>query len=346
MSLAQTMLRSDFLYRLPERLIAQRPPRRRSDARLLQLRAAEDLVDSSIRDFPSVCRPGDLLVLNDTRVWPARLLGQRPTGGRVEFLVERLLGPKEALVQGRASKPLREGSTVRFGDTEVVVRGREDNLYRVEVVGETSLEQLMASHGKVPLPPYIRRSPDADDEERYQTTYARTAGAVAAPTAGLHFESELLEAVRAQGAELGFLTLHVGAGTFQPVREEDLALHHMHVERYWIPEDLRSRIEQTRRAGGRIIAVGTTVVRALESAAQQGDLAAGWGETRLFIQPGFAFQLVDVLLTNFHLPASSLLMLVCAFGGYERVMAAYRHAVEQRYRFFSYGDAMCLERAA
>jgi S-adenosylmethionine:tRNA ribosyltransferase-isomerase len=338
------MRRSDFDYALDPALIAQQPAARRSAARLLHLPAAGGLEDRSMEEFPALLEPGDLLVLNDTRVIPARLRGIKDSGGRVEVLIERLLDDARALAQVRASKPPRPGLRLSFADGRLgaVVEGRQEEFYRLRFDCADLLAALEA-HGEVPLPPYIERAPQTEDRSRYQTVYARAPGAVAAPTAGLHFDERLLSAIAARGVATAFVTLHVGAGTFQPVRVENLAEHRMHAERYVIPEALVEAIARTRARGRRVVAVGTTVVRALESAADaDGTPRAGAGETRLFITPGYAFRAVDALLTNFHLPQSTLLMLVCAFGGYRRVMAAYRHAVAQRYRFFSYGDAMFL----
>jgi S-adenosylmethionine:tRNA ribosyltransferase-isomerase len=342
------MRRSDFAYALPSELIAQRPPARRGESRLLQLGPGEVLLDRQVRDLPQLLRPHDLLVFNDTKVIPARLYGEKETGGRIEILVERLLGAHELLAQVRASKPPKPGMRLLIvgADETLVVRGREGEFFRLALDGQGEVLPLLERAGHIPLPPYIARSEETADRERYQTVFAREPGAVAAPTAGLHFDEALLDAVRARGARIATLTLHVGAGTFQPLRVEALSEHRMHAERYVISEDLVQAVAQTRAARGRIVAIGTTSVRALESAAQDdGGLQAGSGESRLFITPGYRFKLVDALLTNFHLPESTLLMLVSAFAGYERVFAAYRHAVRQRYRFFSYGDAMWLERA-
>jgi S-adenosylmethionine:tRNA ribosyltransferase-isomerase len=288
--------------------------------------------------------PGDLLVFNDARVIPARLRGIKDSGGQVEVLIERVLDARLALAQVRASKPPRAGSKLLLAKDALVatVLGREGEFYRLEFDTDDLLAGL-EQHGELPLPPYIERPVAGEDRERYQTVFARVPGAVAAPTAGLHFDDSLLTAIAARGVETGFVTLHVGAGTFQPVRVDELAGHRMHAERLSVSEELARRVRETRARGGRIVAVGTTVVRALESAtSEDGQTYAFDGETRLFITPGYAFRAVDALLTNFHLPQSTLLMLVCAFGGYEQVMQAYRHAVATQYRFFSYGDAMWL----
>ncbi len=336
------MKRSDFSYELPLDLIAQRPLEPRSASRLLAL-DKESLCDARMRDFAERLRPGDLLVFNDTRVIPARLFGEKDSGGKVEILIERLLGEHEGLAQIRASKPPRAGSRIRVDGVELEVLGREDEFYRLRA---PLLSALLERAGHVPLPPYIARADEAADRERYQTLFARSPGAVAAPTAGLHFDQTLLASLRARGVHTTTLTLHVGAGTFQPMRVQDVSRHRMHAERYEIPQALCEAVMQARARGGRVVAVGTTVCRALESASAQGELHPQSAETRLFIVPGYSFKAVDALLTNFHLPESTLLMLVCAFGGTGRVLKAYRHAVARRYRFFSYGDAMWLERGS
>ena len=340
------MRRQDFAYDLPAELIAQSPPAERSAGRLLALDEAGGApADWSVRDLPIQLRNGDLLVFNDTRVVPARLLGTKPSGGRVEVLLERSLAGAEALVQLSASKPVRAGLEVSTPGGTLQVLERAADLWRVSLPAPAL--EFFTRWGSVPLPPYIRRPVQAADRERYQSIFARAPGAVAAPTASLHFDAALAEALAARGVARTFITLHVGAGTFQPVRTEDLAAHTMHAEWASVGDDAVAAIARARAAGGRVVAVGTTVVRALETAA----LASGgaglvpWtGETQLFITPGFRFQVPDLLLTNFHLPESTLLMLVCAFGGTREVLAAYRHAVRARYRFFSYGDAMLLSR--
>ncbi|ROR32810.1 tRNA preQ1(34) S-adenosylmethionine ribosyltransferase-isomerase QueA [Inmirania thermothiophila] len=335
---------ADFDYELPEALIAQHPLPERSAARLLHVSAA-GLADRRVADLPALLRPGDLLVLNDTRVLKARLLGRKESGGRVEVLVERIEAPRRALAHVRASRAPRPGTGIEVeGGGRLTVRGRAGGLFEVE--SDEPLEALLERCGRVPLPPYIRRAAEAEDLARYQTVWARRPGAVAAPTAGLHFDEALLAAVRARGVETAQVTLHVGAGTFQPVRVEEVERHAMHAERVVVDEAAVAAVARTRARGGRVVAVGTTVVRALESAAAAGALRPLRGETRLFIYPGHRFRVVDALLTNFHLPRSTLLMLVCAFAGRERVLAAYRHAVAQRYRFFSYGDAMFLDETA
>ncbi len=344
------MRRADFAYDLPEDLIAQRPPIERSGSRLLHMERAlpgparARLHDLRFTDLPALLRAGDLLVFNDTRVIPARVVGSKPTGGQVEILLERVLEGRRILAHAHASKPLRGDVPVSLpGGVEARYIGRRDDLFEIEL--STDPLPYFEQHGSMPLPPYIERAAEADDVKRYQTVYAREPGAVAAPTAGLHFDDAMLTRCRQMGASTAFVTLHVGAGTFQPVRVDDLSQHRMHAERVSVSAQVCAAIERTRAAGGRIVAVGTTVVRSLESAAQSGRLAPFSGETRLFITPGYRFTVVDALLTNFHLPESTLLMLVCAFGGYDAVMQAYRHAVSERYRFFSYGDAMFLERA-
>jgi S-adenosylmethionine:tRNA ribosyltransferase-isomerase len=339
------MRRADFAYDLPEDLIAQRPPIARSGSRLLHLeRATARLHDLQFTQLPTLLRAGDLLVFNDTRVIPARVIGSKPTGGQVEILLERVLDGRRILAHVHASKTLRAEVPVALpGGAHARYVGRHDDLFELELSVDPL--QYFEQHGSMPLPPYIDRAAEADDVSRYQTVYAREPGAVAAPTAGLHFDDAMLARCRQLGVDTAFVTLHVGAGTFQSVRVDDLTQHRMHAERVSVGADVCASIERTHAAGHRVIAVGTTVVRSLEAAAQQGNLAPFSGETRLFITPGYRFAAVDALLTNFHLPESTLLMLVCAFGGYDAVMQAYRHAVSERYRFFSYGDAMFLERA-
>jgi S-adenosylmethionine:tRNA ribosyltransferase-isomerase len=334
------VLRTDFAYDLPPELIAQAPLPERSAGRMLVLdRETGALADRRIRDLPDWLLPGDLLVLNDTRVIAARVFGTKPSGGKVEMLLERAMGECEALVQMRASKPVREGLEISTPGGAVQVLAREDDLWRVRLPAPAP--DFFDRWGEVPLPPYIHREASALDQQRYQTIFARERGAVAAPTAGLHFDEPLLAELRAREVSLAFVTLHVGAGTFQPVRVDDLESHVMHAERAEVGAATCEAIIRARRAGRRVIAVGTTVVRALESAAGSERCCVPWsGETRLFIKPGFEFRVVDALLTNFHLPESTLLMLVCAFAGREPVLRAYRHAVAAGYRFFSYGDAM------
>lgn len=336
------MRKSDFDFHLPEELIAQYPASRRSASRLLHL-GAGGCQDRQIAELPLLLRPGDLLVFNDTRVIPARLRGHKDTGGRVEILVERVLNERELLAQLGVSKTPKPGARLQVADAAFEVLSREADLFHLRYLGEGTVSAFLTRAGEMPLPPYIRHAPDRADAERYQTVFARAEGAAAAPTAGLHFDEELLAALDAAGIRRATLTLHVGAGTFQPIRVDDLSQHRMHGERYEVPPALVAAVEQTRREGGRVVAVGTTVTRALESASSEHGLQAGAGETRLFITPGYRFRTVDLLLTNFHLPQSSLLMLVCAFAGQTRVLEAYAHAVAQGYRFFSYGDAMLLE---
>ncbi|MCP5298827.1 MAG: tRNA preQ1(34) S-adenosylmethionine ribosyltransferase-isomerase QueA [Chromatiaceae bacterium] len=336
---------SDFRYELPECQIAQRPLERRGDSRLLFLPAQGAVEDRVFASLLDLVRPGDLLVFNDTRVVPARLLGNKDSGGRVEILVERVTADDEALAHIRASKPPRSGGRLMVGDAPIEVVGRDDDLYLLRTQGG-SFAELMRRYGHVPLPPYIRRVDDPHDAERYQTVYAQRPGAVAAPTAGLHFDRDMLDRLDAAGIERATVTLHVGAGTFQPVRVDDLDQHRMHSEWLEVGQDAVDAVARARERGGRVVAVGTTSVRSLEAAAAAGELTAFRGDTRLFIRPGYRFRVVDALLTNFHLPESTLLMLVCAFAGYARTMAAYRHAVAHGYRFFSYGDAMLAEREA
>jgi S-adenosylmethionine:tRNA ribosyltransferase-isomerase len=331
---------SDFHYELPADRIAQYPPAKRGDSRLLVLDGGTGAIeDRHFQDLPTYLRPGDLLVFNDTQVIPARLHGVKDSGGRAEVLIERLLGPARALAQVRASKPPRPGREIRVGDAALRVVGRQGDLYELELTGG-DLPSFLDRHGHVPLPPYIARTDEPFDRDRYQTVYARRPGAVAAPTAGLHFDQGMLDRLAAQGVRLGRVTLHVGAGTFQPVRADRLEDHVMHAEQLEVDAELCDLAAQTRREGGRIVAIGTTAVRSLETAAADGSLRPYGGDTRLFIRPGYRFRAVDLLLTNFHLPESTLLMLVCAFAGVEPVMGAYRHAVHAGYRFFSYGDAM------
>ena len=338
---------ADFDYSLPSHLIAQLPLPERSASRLLVV-AKEAFVDCRIAQLIDLLRPGDLVVVNDSRVLHARLFGCKASGGRIEVLVERLLGEHEVLAQIRASKPPRPGSSLRLEeafDAEVVERQGE--FYRLRFPQDAPVIDLLERHGRLPLPPYIARSAAPADETRYQTVYAREQGSVAAPTAGLHFDSGLLAALQGKGCGIAYVTLHVGAGTFQPVRCSVLAEHRMHRESYTLPDATVAAIAATQQAGGRVIAVGTTTLRALESAALNASgagLAGGSGETELFILPGFRFRVVDLLLTNFHLPKSTLLMLVSAFAGSALIRRAYAHAIEQAYRFFSYGDAMLLTR--
>lgn len=338
------MKKSDFHYELPPELIAQEPLAERSASRLLVVPPGDaPFADRQVRDFPQLLRKGDLLVFNDTRVIPARLFGQKESGGRVEILIERLLPDNRARAQIGASKSPKPGGRIALdagGEAEVL--GRDGEFYQLRFHIDDALESWLLKAGRLPLPPYIHRDPGIDDDERYQTVFARELGAVAAPTAGLHFDDALLETLRAQGVEFGHVTLHVGAGTFQPVRVDDVREHRMHSEWLNVGAALVEQVRAARARGGRVIAVGTTVVRALESALRDGRLQPFAGETQIFIFPGYRIRSVDAMLTNFHLPESTLLMLVSAFAGKDRVFAAYEHAVRERYRFFSYGDAMLL----
>ena len=342
----------DFDFPLPPELIAQHPAPERSGSRLLHVRG-QRLADRQFADLPALLAAGDLLVFNDTRVIKARFFGHKESGGRVEVLLERIVDATHAVAQIRASKSPRPGVRLRLADAfEVVVTGRagaSGEFFALETVDRNSLWELAERYGKLPLPPYIAHPADGADETRYQTVYAREPGAVAAPTAGLHFDEAMLATLRAQGVNTAFLTLHVGAGTYQPVRVDKIADHRMHSERFEIPQTAADAIAATRAAGGRVVAVGTTSLRALESAASManpadGTVRPGAAETDIFITPGYRFQVVDRLITNFHLPKSTLLMLVSAFAGYDAIRAAYAHAVAERYRFFSYGDAMLLEK--
>lgn len=352
---------NDFDYDLPPELIAQTPAPTRGGSRLLHLDPKGGLHDRQFAELGRLLRPDDLLIFNDTRVIPARLTGHKATGGKVEVLVERITEDNRALAHVRASKSPPAGTTLRLADAfDVTVLGREGELFDLRF--PSAVLGLLATHGATPLPPYITHAPDAEDVSRYQTVYAREPGAVAAPTAGLHFDEAMLDALAAQGIQRAFVTLHVGAGTFQPVRVQNLDEHVMHAEWYTVPPETVAAIARTRAAGGRVLAIGTTSVRALESAATQAALAADAGDdaaraalsrrqlpgpadgdTRLFITPGFSYRIVDALLTNFHLPQSTLLMLVSALAGVDPIRRAYRHAVAERYRFFSYGDAMLIE---
>jgi len=335
---------SDFDYSLPQELIAQFPAAERAASRLLHVDGAQ-LADRMFIDLPELVRAGDVLVFNDTRVIKARLYGQKPTGGQVEILVERILNDHDALAFVRASKTPKPGSRIVIGDgVEFEMLGRQDDLFRLRCHAGTDLLQVLDQYGQLPLPPYITHAPDQSDETHYQTVYASQPGAVAAPTAGLHFDEAMLARLDAMGVTRATVTLHVGAGTFQPVRVENIAEHKMHSERFFIPEATVAAIRKAREKSGRVMAIGTTSLRALEAAARDGELRAGEGDTNLFITPGYRFKVVERLLTNFHLPRSTLLMLVSAFGGYDHLRAAYAHAVAARYRFFSYGDAMLIER--
>jgi S-adenosylmethionine:tRNA ribosyltransferase-isomerase len=333
---------ADFDYALPDELIARFPPRDRRDSRLLVADAAAgELIDQQFAALPGLLRAGDLLVFNDTRVIRARLHGRKASGGRVEILIERISGDTGAIVQLRSSKTPGEATVLELpGGAQATVRGRRGEFFRLEF--SEAVDPYLERHGEIPLPPYLGREADDDDVLRYQTVYAQHPGAVAAPTAGLHFDKELLEQTLSLGVRHTFLTLHVGAGTFQKLREDAILDNRLHAERVTISAATCDAVARTRASGGRVIAVGTTSVRALEAASQDGCLKPFCGETDLFIRPGYRFHSVDALLTNFHLPRSSLLMLVAAFAGREFVLRSYRHAVSKRYRFFSYGDAMLL----
>ncbi|MEN8108029.1 MAG: tRNA preQ1(34) S-adenosylmethionine ribosyltransferase-isomerase QueA [Pseudomonadota bacterium] len=342
------MQRGDFYYELPEELIALTPQATRTGSRLLCLDPVnKTLHDGRFTDLPGLLAPGDLLVFNNTRVIPARIFGNKGSGGRVEVLIERITAPDSATAHVRASKAPRQGARLLLeGGLEARITGRKDDLFELKFSGSDNVLEHLERYGHMPLPPYIKRPDEAADRERYQTVYAEVPGAVAAPTAGLHFDAELLGRLEATGVKTAFVTLHVGAGTFQPVRTDDLDEHVMHYEYCEVDADTCDRIATTRQHGGRVIAVGTTVVRTLECAARGGELEPFCGETNLFITPGYRFRVIDAMLTNFHLPESTLLMLVCAFAGYDWIMSAYRHAINERYRFYSYGDAMYISRAA
>lgn len=334
-----------FDFPLPPELIAQHPARERSASRLLHVDGPH-LADLRFTDLPGLLAPGDLLVFNDTRVIKARFFGQKDSGGQVEVLLERIVDERHALAQVRASKSPKAGTRITLENAfSLVCSGRQGEFFALELEGEGNLWDLAEQYGRLPLPPYIEHGVEAEDEARYQTVYARHPGAVAAPTAGLHFDEAMLERLSEQGVRRAALTLHVGAGTFQPVRVEKIDEHKMHSERFHVPEETAAAIAATRERGGRVVAVGTTSLRTLESAAcGNGLVRTGSGETDIFITPGYRFQVVDRLITNFHLPRSTLLMLVSAFAGLDPIRAAYAHAVAEKYRFFSYGDAMLLER--
>jgi S-adenosylmethionine:tRNA ribosyltransferase-isomerase len=344
--LLRAMRTNDFRYELPPELIAQHPLPERSASRLLCLdESSGALVDRRFVELPTLVNRWDLLIFNNTRVIPARLLGFKSTGGKVEVLIERVLDEQHTLVQVRASKPPRAGGRLLLEDViEATVIDRRGDLFELRFEGEQSVWTLLEAHGRVPLPPYIARPNSTQDRARYQTVYAIQPGAVAAPTAGLHFDKSILSALYEKGVEQAYVTLHVGAGTFQPVRVDDISRHHMHAEYLEVSPAVCEAVRQCREKGGRVIAVGTTVVRSLEAAAAGGSLEPFRGDTDIFITPSFKFKVVDALITNFHLPESTLLMLVCAFGGIAPIMNAYRHAIERRYRFYSYGDAMFVTR--
>lgn len=345
------MRRQLFHYDLPDSLIAAQPCAERTGSRLLCLVGESgELVHRGFRDLLELVKPGDLMVFNNTRVLPARLLGRKPSGGQVEVLVERMLNPNEVLAHVRASKSPKAGEELLFGEIESLLKiemlGRVDDLFHLRFHASRTVYEWLALHGHMPLPPYIQRADNVTDHERYQTVYAQTPGAVAAPTAGLHFDEAMLAALKARGVEMAFVTLHVGAGTFKPVRADDIRDHKMHSEWIEVTQTVCDAVSQTRKRGGRVIAVGTTSVRCLETAAQNSELEPFSGDTNIFIYPGYQFRIVDVLVTNFHLPESTLLMLVSAFAGYKNTMHAYAEAVARQYRFFSYGDAMWITRNA
>jgi S-adenosylmethionine:tRNA ribosyltransferase-isomerase len=343
------MRTQDFDFYLPEKLIAQHPTPNRTASHLLVLDGhSGELADRQFANLPQLLQPGDCLVFNDTRVIKARMFGQKATGGAVEVLVERITSPQEAWAHIRASRAPAPGSRIQLGSQgsyfEAEVLGRDDDLFHLRFLTQQTVLEILEQIGHLPLPPYITHHADADDEARYQTVYAKHAGAVAAPTAGLHFDGQMLTALQTMGIDIAYITLHVGAGTFQPVRVENIADHKMHSEWYTVPQTTVDCIEQTKRAGKSVIAVGTTSLRALESAARSGKLMATSAETDIFITPGYQFRVIDKLITNFHLPKSTLLMLVSAFAGMENIRHAYQHAVQQQYRFFSYGDAMLISK--
>jgi S-adenosylmethionine:tRNA ribosyltransferase-isomerase len=338
------MQRSDFSFDLPKELIAQYPLESRTSSRLLYMHSKDQFQDHRFIDFPNLLAPTDLLVFNNTRVIPARLFAYKETGGQVEILVERILDNNRVLAQLRASKspkPLTE--LVINNDIKITVLQRLDHFFELQFNDPRSIYDILQAVGHIPLPPYIKRADTQKDNLRYQTVYAEQLGAVAAPTAGLHFDKAILEQIKAIGIEMAFITLHVGAGTFSPIRVDDIRQHTMHAEHLQVSAQVCEQIKATRARGGRIIAVGTTCVRALEAASSEGSIKPYEGETRLFITPGYKFVSVDALLTNFHLSESSLLILVSAFAGKSRILAAYQHAIAQKYRFFSYGDAMFVD---
>ena len=338
---------TDFDFHLPEQLIAQHPAETRTGSRLLHVDGDTGSInDRQFVDLPAFIEPNDILVFNDTKVIKARLLGKKETGGSAEVLVERVLADgRSALAHIRASKSPKPGSRIMFADGVVAtMTARVDDLFALHFEGEIGVHEILQTHGEVPLPPYITHPADSEDERRYQTVYARHAGSVAAPTAGLHFDEPMLVGLKAKGVALAYVTLHVGAGTFQPVRDDDISKHVMHREWYHVPPETVAAIERAKALGGRVIAVGTTCMRTLEAASRGGSLQAESAETQIMITPGYAFRTVDRLITNFHLPKSTLMMLVSAFAGTENIQRAYAHAIAERYRFFSYGDAMLLER--
>ncbi|MDH5472958.1 MAG: tRNA preQ1(34) S-adenosylmethionine ribosyltransferase-isomerase QueA [Gammaproteobacteria bacterium] len=334
----------DFDYYLPDNLIAQYPLAERTASRLLHV-SGNKFFDRIFSDVIDLLNPGDLLVFNNTKVIPARLHGHKSTGGKVEVLIERLLDNHCVLAHIRSSKSPKPGTILLLeSELRAEMTGRQGELFELKFLSDTNVIDLLETHGHMPLPPYIDRADEHSDQQRYQTVYAKHPGAVAAPTAGLHFDEALLHTIKAKGINFGYVTLHVGAGTFQPVRCERIEDHHMHAEYIDVDNNIVEQISETRQQGGRVIAVGTTAVRSLESAARSGQLSAYKGDTSIFIYPGYKFNVVDALITNFHLPQSTLLMLVSAFAGYDSIMAAYQHAVQSQYRFFSYGDAMFIDK--
>ena len=344
---------SDFSFELPDELIARYPKTERTASRLLQLNGnSGELTDGTFKNVLELVQPGDLLVFNNTRVIPARMFGRKASGGKLEVLVERMLDEHSILAHVRCSKPPKPGTELFLGEHDefqAEMVARHDALFEIRFTSATAVLDILNTIGHMPLPPYIDRPDEDADKERYQTVYNKKPGAVAAPTAGLHFDKPLLEQIKAKGVEFAYVTLHVGAGTFQPVRVDDVENHHMHSEYVEVPQEVVDAIKATRERGGRIIAVGTTSVRSLESAAQDAlkkgtELVPFFGDTEIFIYPGYEYQLVDCLITNFHLPESTLIMLVSAFAGYDHTMAAYHHAVAEKYRFFSYGDAMFISK--
>jgi S-adenosylmethionine:tRNA ribosyltransferase-isomerase len=340
------MRTTDFDFYLPDNLIAQFPAKERTASRLLRLDGKSGkLADEKFIDLPEFIAPGDLLVFNNTKVIKARLAGSKATGGQIEALIERVIDTQHALAHIKSSRSPKPGSKLLFADAfEAEVIERQDDLFLIKILSNRDLLDLLDQYGSLPLPPYIEHEADAHDDERYQTVYAEQPGAVAAPTAGLHFDEAMLERLKAHGVNIAYVTLHVGAGTFQPVRVDNISEHKMHSELYSVPEETVALIKATQAQGKKVTAIGTTSMRALESAARSGDLIAGSGDTDIFITPGYEFKVVERILTNFHLPKSTLLMLVSAFAGLKHIQKAYQHAVAQKYRFFSYGDAMLIER--
>lgn len=339
------MKASDFDYELPEHLIAQKPLEQRTASRLLVLDPQQGtLQDDQFSSLEKYLKPNDLLIFNDTRVFPARLFGHKHSGGKVEVMVERILDDKHLLAHVRSSKSPKSGNSLNLENAiSCQVEGRQQDLFKLKLTQSGNWLSLLQQYGHMPLPPYIERSDDAADRDRYQTVFSRKVGAVAAPTAGLHFDQSTIDSLQAKGINTAYVTLHVGAGTFQPMRVEEISEHIMHAEVVSVSAEVCEQIRQTRKIGGRVVAIGTTVVRSLETAAQDGDIKPYQGETRLFITPGYSFHIVDVMLTNFHLPRSTLLMLVSAFAGKDFILNAYQHAVDAEYRFFSYGDAMLIK---